>query len=75
MKHILKKSMPLLLVAALLVLTGVQTSCNSSSKSSNMGAGMMYERHKSNRGTKVKSNIKVKGTNKANSHTTRTRSY
>lgn len=75
MKHILKKSMPLLLVAALLALTGVQTSCNSSSKSSTMGAGTMYERHKSNRGTKVKSNIKVKGTNKANSHTTRTRSY
>ena len=31
----------------------------------------MYERHQSNKARNIKSNIKVKGTNKANSHTTR----
>lgn len=70
MKHILKKSMPLLLVGALLAAGSVTfVGCKSSD------GVQMYQRQKSNRGTKVKSNIKVKGTNKANSHTTRTRSY
>lgn len=64
MKNILKKSLPLVLVAAILALSGVQVSCGSSSQT-------MYERHQSNKGRTVKSNIKVKGTNKANSHTTR----
>ena len=40
-------------------------SCKSSEKT-------MYERQQSNKARKVKSNIKVRGTNKANSHTTRT---
>ena len=65
MKNILKKSFPLVLIAAILALSGVQMSCSSSDV-------YMTERHQSNKGQKVKSNIKVKGTNKANSHTTRT---
>lgn len=69
MRNKLKKVFPLLLIAAVLALGGVQTSCKSSSRST--GKGVMYERHKSSRGNKVKSNIKVKGTNKANGHTTR----
>lgn len=74
MKNILKKAMPLLLIAAVLSLSGMQLSCGSSSKShsrSNSSKGVMYERHQSNKGHKVKSNIKVKGTNKANGRTTR----
>ena len=71
MKKILKRSMPLLLVAALLAMGGMATSCSSSRKGTARGNGTMYERQKSNKGAKVKSNIKVSGTNKANSHTTR----
>ena len=70
MKKLLKKSLPLLLIASVLALSGVPVSCSSSSNGANM-----YQRQKSNRGTKVKSNIKVKGTNRANSNTTRTRSF
>ena len=64
MKTLLKKSLPLLLLVAVLALSGVQVSCKSSSAN-------MYERHQSNKARNIKSNIKVKGTNKANSHTTR----
>ncbi len=65
MKSILKKSLPLVLIAAILALSGVQVSCGSSSET-------MYPRKTSRKGQTVKSNIKVKGTNKSNSHTTRT---
>ena len=65
MKGILKKSLPLVLIAAILALSGVQVSCGSSSET-------MYPRKTSRKGQTVKSNIKVKGTNKSNSHTTRT---
>lgn len=61
-----KKLLPLVLVAGVLALSGVQVSCKSSDKA------QMYERQQSNKGRKVKSNIKVKGTNKSNGHTTRT---
>lgn len=64
MKNILKKSLPLVLIAAILALSGVQVSCKSSSET-------MYPRKSSRKGQTVKSNIKVKGTNRANSHTTR----
>jgi Tfp pilus assembly protein PilV len=69
----MKKLLPLVLIAGVLALTGVQVSCGSSSKSrsNNNSKGIMYERQKSNKGRKINSNIKVKGTNKANSHTTR----
>lgn len=64
MKRIMKKLLPLLLMAGVLALSGVQVSCKSSSAN-------MYQRQQSNKGSKVKSNIKVKGSNKSNSHTTR----
>ncbi len=64
MKQILKKALPMLLVASVLAMSGVAVSCQSNKT--------MYERHQTNKGSKVKSNIKVRGTNKANSHTTRT---
>ena len=64
MKRILKKSLPLLLLAAVLAMSGVATSCKSSDKT-------MYERHQSNKSRKVNSNIKVKGTNTSHGHTTR----
>ena len=64
MKRILKKALPMLLVAGVLAMSGVATSCKSSDKT-------MYERHQSNKGSKVKSNIKVKGSNRTNGHTTR----
>lgn len=69
MKAILKKTIPFLLVATLLTLGAVPTACQSSRGST--ASGGMYERKKSNSGRTVKSNIKVKGTNKANSHTNR----
>lgn len=72
MKNLLKKSLPILLVAAVLAMCGTVTSCSSSRPSgTKRGNGSMYERHQSNRGSKVKSNIKVRGTNKSNGHTTR----
>lgn len=64
MKNVLKKSLPLVLLVAILALGGLQMSCKSSSET-------MYPRKSSSKGQTVKSNIKVKGTNKANSHTTR----
>ena len=64
MKNILKKGRPIVLAAAVLAMSGMAVSSCSSEKT-------MYERHQTNKGTKVKSNIKVKGTNKANRHTTR----
>ena len=67
MKNLLKKSMPLVLAAAVLAMSGIAVSCGSSR---NNGA-TMYERHQSNKGVKVKSNIKVSGNNKTNGHTTR----
>ena len=67
MKNLLKKSMPFVLSLAMLAMSGMAVSCSSSS---NDGASM-YERHQSNKSVKVKSNIKVRGNNKANGHTTR----
>ena len=72
MRNILKKSMPILLAAAVLAMSGLAVSCGSSKKGTTRGNGTMYERHQSNKGTKVKSNIRVHGNNKANGHTTRT---
>lgn len=54
----------MLLLASVLSMSGVTVSCQSNKT--------MYERHQTNKGRKVKSNIKVRGTNKANGHTTRT---
>lgn len=62
-KSILKKSLPLLLMAGVLAMSGVQVSCG--------GSDTMYKRSQSNKGRKVKSNIKVKGNNKNHGHTTR----
>lgn len=63
MKHIAKKIMPVVLAAAVLAMSGLAVSCG--------GEQNMYERHQTSKGVKVKSNIKVQGTNKANRHTTR----
>ena len=69
MKRIAKKIPTLLLAAALLALGA--TACSGGSKGTPRTNGTMYERHQSNKGSKVKSNIKVSGSNKANGHTTR----
>ena len=53
-----------MLLAGGLAMSGALASCGSSQRT-------MYERQQSNKSQKVKSNIKVRGTNKANSHTTR----
>ena len=71
MKNLLKKSMPILLVAAVLAMCGTVTSCSSNRPGTKRGNGSMYERHQTNRGSKVKSNIKVRGTARTNGHTTR----
>ena len=60
MKNIFKKSIPVLLILAVL---GMMGACS--------GSGNMYKRAKTNKGRKVNTNIKVKGTNRSNSHTTR----
>lgn len=65
MKKIMKKLLPLMLVAGVLAMSGVQVSCKSSSEN-------MYQRQQSNKAKKIKSNIKVKGTNKSHGHTNRT---
>lgn len=65
MKKTIKKLLPMVLVAGVLAMSGVQVSCKSSSDT-------MYQRHQSNKSRKINSNIKVKGTNRANSHTNRT---
>ena len=65
MKLRLKRFVPVVLLAGLMApVAATLTSCKSSEQT-------MYERKQSNKGKKVKSNIKVKGTNKANGHTTR----
>lgn len=71
MKKLLRKSLPILLVAAVLTMCGTFTSCSSSKPGTKRGSGTMYERYQSGRGSKVKSNIKVRGSNKSNGHTTR----
>lgn len=65
MRKIMKKLLPLMLVAGVLALSGVQVSCKSSSDN-------MYQRQQTNKAKKIKSNIKVKGTNKSHGHTNRT---
>ena len=65
MRKIMKKLLPLMLVAGVLALSGVQVSCKSSSDN-------MYQRQQTNKARKIKSNIKVKGTNKSHGHTIRT---
>ncbi len=65
MRKIMKKLLPLMLVAGVLALSGVQVSCKSSSDN-------MYQRQQTNKARKIKSNIKVKGTNKSHGHTNRT---
>ena len=68
----MKKSMPILLIAAVLAMCGTVTSCSSNKQLGTKPTnGSMYERQQSNRGSKVKSNIKVRGSNKSNGHTTR----
>lgn len=63
MKKILRKGLPLLLAAAVLAMSGLAVSCSSGET--------MYGRKQTNKSRKVNTNIKVRGTNKANSHTTR----
>ncbi len=63
MKHSLKKIMPVVLAVCVLAMSSLFVSCGSEEN--------MYERHQTSKGVKVKSNIKVQGTNKANRHTTR----
>ena len=67
MKNILKKSMPLVLAAAVLAMSGMAVACGGSRSD----GATMYERHHSSNSVKVKSNIKVRGNNKTNGHTTR----
>ncbi len=67
MKNILKKSMPLVIAAAVLAMTGMTVSCGSSRDD----GATMYERQQSNKAIKVKSNYSVRGNNKTNGHTTR----
>jgi hypothetical protein len=71
MKNLLKKSLPIMLVAAVLAMCGTVTSCASNELGTKRGNGSMYERQQTSRGAKVKSNIKVRGSNKSNGHTTR----
>lgn len=53
----------MLLAAAVLAMSGLAVSCSSGET--------MYGRKQTNKSRKVNTNIKVRGTNKANSHTTR----
>lgn len=72
MKNLLKKSTPILLVLAVLAMCGSFTSCGGDKQlGTKRGNGTMYERNQTNRGSKVKSNIKVRGNNRNNGHTTR----
>ncbi len=71
MKNLLKKSIPVLLVAAVMAMCGSLTACGSSDNLGTKRGDGMYERQQSNRGSKVKSNIKVRGSNRSNGHTTR----
>ena len=70
MKHSRKKALTLILTALVLATGSVAIGCSSTQRGSKSD-GVMYERKQSNRGNKVKSNIKVRGNNKANGHTTR----
>ena len=63
MKRILKKAMPVMLAALVMSAGMLAVGCKSNDT--------MYGRKQSNKGTTVKSNIKVKGSNKTNGHTTR----
>ncbi len=63
MKKTLKKAMPLLLAALVMSASMLAVGCKSEDT--------MYGRKQTNKGATVKSNIKVKGSNKANGHTTR----
>lgn len=71
MKNLLKRSLPVMLVIAVLAMCGTVTSCTGSRPGTSKSDNNMYVRHQTNKGSKVKSNIKVRGTNKSNSHTTR----
>lgn len=72
MKNTMKKVLPVMLMAAAVAVCGTLTSCGGDRQlGTKRGNGEMYERYQSNRGSKVKSNIKVKGTNRTNGHTTR----
>ena len=65
MKMTLKKGLSLMMVAIILGTSVVAfTACASSEKT-------MYERKQSNKPTKVKSNIKVKSSNRTSGYTTR----
>ena len=63
MKKLIKIGVPLLLLVGILAMSGTLSSCSSEKT--------MYERQKTNKSRKVNSNIKVRGTNHANGHTTR----
>ena len=63
MKRILKKAMPLLLAALVMSASMLAVGCKSEDT--------MYGRKHTNKGSTIKSNIKVKGSNKTNGHTTR----
>ena len=63
MKRILKKAMPLLLAALVMSASMLAVGCKSEDT--------MYGRKQTNKGSTIKSNIKVKGSNKTNGHTTR----
>lgn len=70
MKRSIKRILSLSLLAVILLSGTAAISCSSTSRGSKT-SGTMYERKQSNKGSKVKSNIKVRGNNKANGHTTR----
>ncbi len=63
MKKTLKKALPLMLAALVVSASLLAVGCKSNDT--------MYGRKQTNKGTTVKSNIKVKGSNKTNGHTTR----
>lgn len=63
MKRILKNAMPLLLAALVMSASMLAVGCKSDDN--------MYGRKQTNKGSTIKSNIKVKGSNKTNGHTTR----
>ena len=63
MKKTLKKALPLLLAALVMSASMMAVGCKSNDT--------MYGRKQTNKGATVKSNIKVRGSNKANGHTTR----
>lgn len=64
MKYRAKKTLSLLLMAAIVAMSCATLGACSSEQT-------MYGRKQTNKGATVKSNIKVRGSNKANGHTTR----